>query len=187
MIVGLALAGGRSRRFGSEKAVVRLDDRTLLEWALDVLRAGCDTVAVSARAGSGAEAIARDLGLPVLIDDPVHPDGPLAGVAAGLRWASGLGAAHLATLPCDTPHAPLDLVARLHAAGGEAFAAFAETADGVHPLSALWSIDLLASLESELSRGHPPVRAFLGDVGGVAVPFSETAAFVNVNRPGDLG
>lgn len=186
MIAGLVLAGGQSRRFGSEKAVVRLGDHTLLEWALNVLREGCDTLAVSARPRSGAEAIAQGLGLPVLIDDPAHPDGPLAGVAAGLRWASSLGAAHLATVPCDTPHAPLDLVVRLHAGGGEAFAAFVETADGIHPLSALWSIDLLASLESELSRGHPPVRAFLGDVGAVAVPFGEAAAFRNINAPRDL-
>lgn len=186
MIAGLVLAGGHSRRFGSEKAVVRLGDRTLLEWALNVLREGCDTLAVSARAGSGAEAIAKGLGLPVLIDDPAHPDGPLAGVAAGLRWASGLGAAHLATLPCDTPHAPLDLVARLHSAGGEAFAAWVETADGPHPLCTLWSIDLLASLESELSRGHPAVRAFLGDVGAAPVWFENGAAFANINRPPDF-
>ncbi|MBI5940999.1 MAG: molybdenum cofactor guanylyltransferase [Caulobacterales bacterium] len=186
MIAGLVLAGGRSRRFGSEKAVVRLGDRTLLEWALNVLRESCDELAVSARADSGAAVVARGLGLPVLIDDPSHPDGPLAGVAAGLRWASGLGAAHLATLPCDTPHASLDLVTRLHAAGGDAFAAFAQTDDGPHPLCALWSIDLLASLESELARGHPAVRVFLGDVGGVAVRFGEAAGFVNVNAPGDL-
>ncbi len=166
--------------------MVRLGDRTLLEWALNVLREGCDTLAVSAPAGSGAEALAQGLGLPVLTDDPAHPDGPLAGVAAGLRWAGSLGAAHLATLPCDIPHAPMDLISRLHAAGGEAFAAFVETADGPHPLCALWSIDLLASLESELSRGHPPVRAFLGDVGGVAVRFGEAAGFLNVNAPGDL-
>lgn len=186
MIAGLVLAGGRSRRFGSEKAVVRLGDRTLLEWALTVLRGGCDALAVNAPVGSGAEAIALGLGLAVLTDDPAHPDGPLAGVAAGLRWAGGLGAAHLATLPCDTPHAPLDMVSRLHAVGSEAFAAYVETAGGPHPLCALWSIDLLASLESELSRGHPPVRMFLGDIGGVGVPFADAAAFANINAPGDL-
>lgn len=186
MIAGLVLAGGQSRRFGSEKAVVRLDDRTLLDWAIEALRGDCDALAISAPTGSGAAVIARDLGLRALADDPAHPDGPLAGVAAGLRWASSLGAAHLATLPCDMPRAPRDLVTRLHAAGGEAFAAYVETADGAHPLCALWSIDLLASLESELARGHPPVRAFLGDVGAVAVPFAEAAAFLNVNSPGDL-
>lgn len=186
MIVGLVLAGGRSRRFGSEKAAVRLGERTLLEWSLNILREACDTLGVSARAGTGADAIARGLGLPVLTDDRTHPEGPLAGVAAGLRWAISLGATHLATLPCDTPRAPMDLVARLHAAGGEAFAAYAETADGPHPLCALWSIDLLASLESELSRGHPSVQAFLGDVGAMPVTFDETAAFANINRLGDL-
>lgn len=186
MIAGLVLAGGQSRRFGSEKAVVRLGERTLLEWALNVLREGCDTLSVSAPAGSGAEVVAQGLGLRVLTDDPAHPDGPLAGVAAGLRWASSLGATHLATLPCDTPHAPPDLIARLYAAGGEAFAAYVETEDGPHPLCALWSIDLLASLESELARGHPPVRIFLGDVGALAVPFSETAAFANINAPEGL-
>jgi len=85
MIAGLVLAGGQSRRFGSEKAVVRLDDRTLLEWALEALRGDCDALAISAPTGSGAAVIARDLGLRVLADDPAHPDGPLAGVAAGLR------------------------------------------------------------------------------------------------------
>lgn len=186
MICGLVLAGGRSRRFGAEKAVVRLDEQTLLEWALNVLREGCDALAVSAAAGSGAGALARDLGLTVLTDDPGHPDGPLAGVAAGLRWAGSLGAAHLATLPCDMPRAPLDLVARLRADGGDAFAAYVETAEGIHPLCAVWSVDLLASLESELSRDHPPVRGFLGDVGGVAVRFGDASAFVNVNTPADL-
>ncbi len=186
MICGLVLAGGRSRRFGSEKALARLGERTLLEWSLNALREDCSALAVGAPAGSGADALARSLGVKTLTDDPAHPEGPLAGVAAGLRWASSLGATHLATLPCDTPHAPLDMVAQLRDAGGEAFAAFVETAQGPYPLCALWSIDLLASLESELARGHPPVRAFLGDVGGVAVRFADASGFVNVNSPGDL-
>lgn len=186
MIAGLVLAGGQSRRFGAEKAVVRLGERTLLEWALSVLREDCAALAVAAPAGSGADALTRSLGIKRLADDPAHPAGPLAGVAAGLRWASSLGADHLATLPCDTPYAPPDLIARLHEAGGDAFAAYVETADGAHPLCALWSVDLLASLESELSRGHPSVLSFHGDVGGVAVPFGDAAAFLNVNAPGDL-
>jgi molybdopterin-guanine dinucleotide biosynthesis protein A len=186
VICGLVLAGGRSRRFGSEKALARLGERTLLERALDALRPDCAALAVSAAAGSGAETLAARLNLVALADDPAHPDGPLAGLAAGLRWAGGLGATHLATLPCDTPYAPPDMVARLNAAGGEAFAAFVETAQGPYPLCALWSIDLLASLESELARGHPAVRAFLGDVGAVAVRFEDGAAFRNINAPGDL-
>lgn len=185
MIAGLVLAGGRSSRFGSEKAVAPLNDRTLMEWALDALRPHCDAVAVSARPASGAAGLASRLGLPVLEDAAGAPDGPLAGVAAGLRWALARGADHLATLPCDMPHAPADLVPRLAGARGEAFAAFATTREGPYPLCAVWSVDLLGALESELARGHPAVRRFLGDVGAVAVPFEDAAAFANLNRPVD--
>lgn len=183
MIAGLVLAGGKSTRFGSEKAIAPLDDRTLMEWALDALRPHCDAVAVSARPTSGAADLASRMGLPIIEDAPGAPDGPLAGVAAGLRWAMCQGAEHLATLPCDMPHAPADLIPRLVEARGEAFAAFATTDDGVHPLCALWSVDLLGALESELARGHPAVRGFLADVGAVAVPFEDAAAFANLNRP----
>ena len=185
MIAGLVLAGGRSTRFGSEKAIAPLGDRTLMEWALATLRPHCDPLGVSARPMSGAAALTARLGLPV-VEDALHaPDGPLSGIAAGVRWASSQGSEHLATLPCDMPHAPADLIPRLMAARGEAFAAFAVAPDGPHPLCALWSIDLLASLEASLARGHPAVQAFLRDVGAVSVMFEDAAAFANLNRPAD--
>lgn len=186
MIAGLVLAGGRSSRYGSEKAVARFDGETLLERELAVLRGDCAALAVSARPESGAATLAASLGLPVLPDADGAPDGPLAGVAAGLRWAAGLGAEALVTLPCDMPHAPQDLARRLIAGRGDAFAAFATTAEGVHPLCALWSIDLLASLDSALADGHPAVQGFLADVGAATVRFEDAAAFANMNRPGDL-
>lgn len=186
MIAGLVLAGGRSTRFGAEKAVARVGGGTPLGLALDALRADCGVLAVSARPESGAAALAAGLGLAVLPDADSAPDGPLAGVAAGLRWAASLGADCLATLPCDMPRAPADLVARLAGGRGDAFAAFATTTEGIHPLCALWSIDLLAPLELELARGHPAVRRFLADMGGVAVLFEDAAAFINMNTPGDL-
>ena len=186
MIAGLVLAGGRSTRFGSEKAIAALDGRTLLEWGVAALQPQCGPFAISARPLSGAAALAARLGLPVIEDGVNAPDGPLSGIAAGLRWASSQGAEHLASLPCDMPHAPPDLIPRLTAARGDAFAAFAMTADGPHPLCALWSIDLLVSLESELARGHPAVQAFLADVGAVSVLFKDVAAFANLNRPADL-
>ncbi|MCF8505362.1 MAG: molybdenum cofactor guanylyltransferase [Caulobacter sp.] len=185
MIAGLVLAAGRSTRFGSEKAIAPLGDRTLMEWALAALRPHCGPIAVSARPGSGAAELAARLDLPVIVDGANAPDGPLSGIAAGLRWASSQGAEYLATLPCDMPHAPADLIPRLTAARGEAFAAFAVTPDGPHPLCALWSIDLLVSLEAALARGHPAVRAFLADIGAVEVMFEDEAAFANLNRPAD--
>src|SRR6185503_10850243 len=48
-VAGLVLAGGRSIRFGGEKAVAKLEGRTLLEWAAERLRTVCGSVAINVR------------------------------------------------------------------------------------------------------------------------------------------
>lgn len=181
-IVGLVLAGGRSRRFGWEKAAVIVDGRPLLDAALSGL-GGCGAVAVNAPTDSQAARLALARGLPVLPDGEGMPDGPLSGVLAGLEWARAQGAAWLATSPCDLASPPADLVARLAAAGGPAYAL---APDGRHPLCALWPVALIEPLRAILAGGHPPVRALQDDAGFTAVPFPDAAAFANLNTPGAL-
>jgi molybdopterin-guanine dinucleotide biosynthesis protein A len=45
-MVGVVIAGGRSRRFGAEKAVAQLGGRPLLLWAAERLARSCSRVAV---------------------------------------------------------------------------------------------------------------------------------------------
>ena len=188
MIVGLILAGGRSERFGSEKALARLDRQPLIAIAADRLAADCFPVAVSAGPGSGAAAWAEAAGLPVLHDADGDADGPLAGVRAGLVWAKATGASHMATLPCDTPYSPADMTRRLLAGMGASFLAIAETEDGAHPLCALWRTEALAPLTLAMTGGaHPPVHEFAGRIGARRVRFPDPAAFANINRREDLG
>lgn len=184
MIDGLVLAGGRSRRFGRDKASADWQGAPLLAPAARVLAGGCRRVAVGAAPGSAAALAAAGLGLRVL-PDPAGLEGPLAGVLAGLAWAEAGGASLLATLPCDVPLAPPDLVARLAQGLGEAPAAAAR-AERAHPLCAVWRTSLAGDLAAFLGHGHPPVRAFLQRIGGVEVDFPDERAFHNVNTPGDL-
>src|SRR5215475_14795845 len=117
-LVGVVLAGGRSVRFGAEKAVALLGGRPLLLWAVERLARVCTAVAVSARPQTEAEALARTYRLPVLHDASGDATGPLAGVKAGLTWARERGAVALAVSPCDAPSLPEDLFSRLVAAAG---------------------------------------------------------------------
>jgi molybdopterin-guanine dinucleotide biosynthesis protein A len=140
-------------------------------------------VAITARPGSEAEGLAG--ALPVLHDLPSDPDGPLAGVRAGLIWARGLGAASLAVIPCDSPILPDDLIQRLiaHAVGG---AAMAETEDGVQPLFAVWPVWALPRLEAATAEGaHPPTWRVLHDLGAARVRFA-AADLANINTREDL-
>ena len=185
-VVGLVLAGGRSVRFGGEKAVALLDGRPLLEWAAQRLESVCLDVAINVRTGTEAESVAKALGLPTLYDTPGDAAGPLAGVKVGLIWAEEQGARTLAVSPCDAPLLPDDLYVRLleRAEGGAAMAA---TSDGRQPLCALWPVAALPVIREALAGGaHPPTWQVLERLGAHKVLFGPPEAFANVNTRDDL-
>jgi molybdenum cofactor guanylyltransferase len=186
LVAGVVLAGGRSVRFGGEKAAAELAGRPLLMWAAQRLKGSCAAVAVNARPDTEAEALARQAGLPVLHDAPGDAAGPLAGVKVGLIWAQGLGARLLAVSPCDAPLLPPDLFVRLIAAAG-AGAAMAETSDGRQPLCAVWPVSALSTVAAALEGGqHPPTWRVLESVGAQRVHFERPEAFANLNTRADL-
>jgi molybdenum cofactor guanylyltransferase len=185
-VVGLVLAGGRSVRFGGEKAVALLDGRPLLAWAAERLNNVCRSVAVNVRAETEAEAAAKALGFPTLYDEQGDALGPLAGVKVGLMWAEEQGASTLAVSPCDAPLLPDDLYVRLleQAEGG---AALAETSDGRQPLCALWPVTALPAVRAALANGaHPPTWQMLERLGARKVMFERPEAFANINTRDDL-
>lgn len=185
-VAGLVLAGGRSVRFGGEKAVALLDGKPLLAWAAERLRSVCAGVAANVRPGTEAEAMARSLGLPLLHDEAGDAAGPLAGVKVGLIWAEEQGARTLAVSPCDAPSLPDDLYVRLleRAEGG---AAMAETSDGRQPLCAVWPVSALPAVRDALAGGaHPPTWQLLERLGARKVRFERPEQFANVNTRADL-
>jgi molybdopterin-guanine dinucleotide biosynthesis protein A len=184
---GLVIAGGASSRFGGDKALALLRGRPLLAWSLAALDGVCREVAVNARPGGQVWTLAANLGRETLADDPAHPRGPLAGLAAGLVWASCLGRSILVSLPVDTPLVDAEAVRRLAEAAAASPAAFAVTSGGPHPLCAAWNVDLAPALIERLVAGtHPPVQAWLREVGATPVAFGDDVRFRNVNTRADL-
>jgi molybdopterin-guanine dinucleotide biosynthesis protein A len=185
-VIGVVIAGGRSVRFGGEKAVAGLAGKPLLMWAAERLARSCAAVAINARPDTEAEALARAEGLTVLHDVPGDAAGPLSGVKVGLQWAQKLGARAIAVSPCDVPLLPEDVFARLiEAAGGGA--AMAETSEGYQPQCAVWPVSALQKLTDALANGaHPPTWRMLESIGAVRVRFSAPEVFANVNTRADL-
>ena len=186
-VVGVVIAGGRSVRFGGEKAAAVLAGKPLLMWAVGRLQRSCRAVAVNARAGTEAEAIASRAGLAVLHDLEGDPLGPLAGVKVGLMWAQTQGAKLLAVSPCDVPMLPQNLFPKLIQAASSSGAAIAETCDGLQPLCAVWPVTALPMLSEALTGGrHPATWMMLERLGAQRVSFESAAAFANINTRSDL-
>ena len=168
---------------GGDKPLLPLGDGTILDMVLLRLRPQVDAMAISA---NGDPARFARFGLEVL-PDPPWGQGPLAGVAAGLAWAAGLGAERLLTVPGDTPLIPSDLVAALRVAP-----AWAESDGGVHPLVALWPVQAAPVLAEWLKAGQSlRVRDFGCAIGMRTVCFPKGIGgapdpFLNINTPADL-
>jgi len=190
-IAGIVLAGGRGRRLGQgEKCLCRLGGRSLLEHAVG--RAAPQTATLLLSFNGDARSLPA-CGLPVIPDSVPDFAGPLAGVLAGLEYlrAHQPGVRWLACFACDCPWFPRDLVQRLwrRAAHDECEVAVARSAGRLHPVFALWSCDLAATLRDALvRRDMRGAGEFLRARRHVAVDWAATPfdPFFNINTPEDL-
>ncbi len=151
-VSGAVLVGGRSTRFGRDKAVADAGGRPLALHAVLALRdAGIDPViAVGGTAGAA-------LGLPTVADR--HPgQGPLGGLITALRWA---GRGLVVVVPCDLPLLRAAHVRSLVAAAGPDRAAVAEVEGRPQPSVACWPASWARSLQQHFDDGARAWRTAL--------------------------
>ncbi len=179
---GAVLAGGRSRRFGSDKSAFHYRGRTLLEHALASLVEAEERYIV----GGPERRIADARWIP----DETPGLGALAGVQAVLRQAAP---DWVAVVGCDMPFLPPALWSHLLAeAAGGARLVVPEGPSGLEPLAAVYHRDLMPEVDALLERGGAPLRSLLEAADGRVVPWSALRedlspnAFLNANRPEDL-
>lgn len=183
---GCILAGGRSSRFGSDKALVMWKGETLLAHAIARLRPQVQELAIN---GNEATLEYTRHGIPIITDETASFDGPLAGVLAGIRWARICGADFVVTAAVDTPLFPADLVAVLANEARKTIIA-AESATGLHPTFALWSVSIEPALASWLASGQSrSMTEFLKSQPFHTAFFKSDGPldpFFNINTPQDL-
>ncbi|MGZ6271774.1 MAG: molybdenum cofactor guanylyltransferase [Candidatus Limnocylindrales bacterium] len=107
---GLVLAGGRSKRFGSDKLALDVDGTPLLHRAVLAVAGSCTEVLVAISATGAAPALPRAAVPLRLVRDALPDAGPLAGLVAGLDAASE---ALVLVVAGDMPSLPDDLLTGL--------------------------------------------------------------------------
>lgn len=184
-ITGLLLAGGQGRRMGGvDKGLQPFRGRPLAAWSLERLAPQVGQVLINANQHPDQYAA---LGHPVVADAIGGFAGPLAGMHAGLAACT---TPWLATVPCDSPFLPSDLVARLAqaiAAHPDAQIAIARTQGEPQPVFCLMRADLRAPLEEHLRAGGRKIQAWYATLAHAYAEFDEAPeAFVNLNSLGEL-
>jgi len=150
-LLGAVLAGGQSRRFGSDKALAELDDQPLIAHAAAALAPHVDAVVVCGRT------FGDYLGLP---DRPAPGLGPLGGLAAALHHAASHGFDTVLSIGCDIPTLPVALVQALLKVG-------APVAARAVPIFGLWPAADADLLEAHLATTNDrSVRRWLVSCGG---------------------
>jgi len=175
------MAGGRSRRFGRDKALAVLNGQPLIRWSVEALRDGAAVLAIN-----GPQPLCDLVGLPQVRDRTGLPAGPLAGILGALHWATERGCSHVLTAPCDTPFLPPDMGAQLAKGVGDG-PVIAAWAGRAQPLCALWRIEARAALEPLAAQPRQPsLETIIGAIGGGWLTFCDAAAFANLNTPAEF-
>jgi molybdopterin-guanine dinucleotide biosynthesis protein A len=185
-ITGLILAGGRGSRMGGvDKGLQHYRGVPLAQHALQRLAPQVGRLMINANRNLPAY---RSMGVPVWPDEVDDFPGPLAGMLAGLAHCD---TPYLATVPCDTPNFPLDLVKRLSdslAHTGDM--AIACTRDGdelfAQPVFCLMKSSLQERLRAFVNRGQRTAGLWARENHAIQALFEDDAGFMNVNTRVEL-
>ena len=180
------LVGGKSRRMGTDKALIDVGGFPLIQRVLRAVRPLTSDLML---VGSGAERFAGHGQRPVA--DLTVGDGPLGGIYSALRAARF---EHCLVLACDMPFLNTRLLHHLCQRAQEWDALVPRLADGhLEPLHALYARTCIGAIESMLSAGLRSPLDLYGLVRTGHVAASEIRrldpdfrSFVNLNTPTEL-
>ena len=182
-VSGLVLAGGQSRRMGSDKAALRTGGETQLERTVRLLERHLDSVFVSVSPAQAGDAVRGDF---EQIIDQYEDLGPTAGILSAMdarpddSWL---------VLACDLPQVDDETIEHLLAEASPEHVATAYRSvndDLPEPLCAIWRPASRAVIESFVEDGYICPRKMLINSPTLLLEQPNPAALHNINTPQDL-
>ncbi len=182
-VTALVLAGGKSTRFGADKARYAVGGQPMIARVLEAAAAVAAEVRISVgQEGAPLPEPARRVRRVI---DHYRDAGPLAGLHAGLHAAT---TPWLLVVACDLPFLTADVLRILLASRApEADAVVARAPDGrLHPLCACYHARTLPVAEAQLQAGRLAMHAFLDRLQKLRLVDLPEQPLRNINTPSDL-
>ena len=185
-ILGVVLAGGKSKRFGEDKSKVKLNGKILLEHTLDKIKSKFDTILIVSNSK-----IVKDY---IVIKDCIDGQlGPLIGVLSAMKWIkeNNYSQEWIITFPCDTPFFNISIIDKFVEVSklDDSLLYFAKSKQKRHNIFGLWSLKLIKTLEKDIvEHKHRKVEEWANKIGVKTINISYKAIdpFFNINTKEDL-
>ena len=179
-ITGVVLAGGKSSRFGSNKAMAMWNGETLLTRAVNLLKPLCDDVWI------GGDLPEYNYLSVNRITDDIPDQGPLGGILSDMQRVQ---TPYMLCMTCDMPLMKDYLLKRILDVDDITEITFWEQENGklqLFPL--LIASELLPLIKWKITNKSLSIRDLLPESISVCIPIGscEEHCFLNVNRKTDL-
>ncbi|MEI3600854.1 molybdenum cofactor guanylyltransferase [Oceanobacillus sp. SE10311] len=182
-IVGVILAGGKSRRFGSPKSFAVKDNKAFFQWSLEAITPVVDdTILITNQDLKGK--FPPELEVEIVTDmEKFAGKGPLAGLYTAMQEKE---ACWYAVIPTDVPFMAKEVFERLLTERKGVQAVIPVVNERLQPLIALYHHTLKQRIKTLLETDRLHMRALLDKADVKYVPFSDEEPFININRLEDF-
>ncbi|MEA3323689.1 MAG: molybdenum cofactor guanylyltransferase [Euryarchaeota archaeon] len=198
MRTGIILCGGRSRRFGKDKALLSTEGVPMVQRMAGRISQVVDKIIIAARDSAQRESLAAISAIPdgaEVVCDSVIGYGPVAGILAGLRASKS---EYSICLACDLPYVNPDVVDALFgcAEANNGDVAIPKHPNGIlEPLHAVYGKSMVRACRDAIGMEEHTIRGAMSSLERVVfVPTEllrrfdpDLRTFLNVNYPEDLG
>lgn len=176
------LAGGRSSRFGTDKARALVNGKALIRQVADVLASRASSTTVVADQKDKY----LDLGLPTIADR--HPGcGPLGGIHTAVEHRRATAEGWLLVASCDLYAPRVEWVDLLRAAATNGDQAVLFQGERVEPLFGVYHTSLAAPLADALARAETAVWRFVQGIPARLLPLPDgLTSLPQINTRDDL-
>ncbi len=153
IILPTILAGGKSSRFGKDKSIVKLGNKTMLEHVVSKLEKKFSEILI---VSNNHELNIKKNNVHRIGDCIEGQLGPLIGVLSAMKWVLKKKKDYkwIATFPCDTPFFDIKIIEEFKKCTnlGNHYLYFINTNKQRHNIFGLWSLKLSEIIETDIVK-----------------------------------